>query len=117
MTNNINTKNRNWREHLHEIGYSGILKNMPTILFVTLFALFSIWINHQSESTIRQINKLSVELKELRWKHIDETSQWMFLTKESELAKKANEQGLQVLLNPPQRIELNSENEKTVKNK
>ncbi|MBP6456173.1 MAG: hypothetical protein KA275_05525 [Chitinophagaceae bacterium] len=116
MAKIINNNNRNWREYLHDIGYSGILKNMPTILFVTFFALFSIWINHQSESTIRQINKLSVELKELRWKHIDETSKWMFLTKESELAKKASEQGLQVLLNPPQRIELNNNNEKKIKN-
>jgi hypothetical protein len=89
---------------LQTVGYAGIVRNIPFIFYCAGLALIYITLNHYAENTIRKINETSKQMKELRWKYIDTKSQMMFLTKESELAKKATEQGLEVLKTPPQKI-------------
>jgi len=63
--------------------------------------------NHYAENTIRRLNETANQLKEDRWRYIDEKSQFMFLTKESELEKGATELGLEKTKVPPFKIEIN----------
>ncbi len=103
----------NWKRMLNTVGNEGIVNNMPFILYCSLLGIFYISINHLAENRIRKINDTAKQLKELRWRFIDEKSQIMFLTKESELAKGASVLGLQTTKVPPYKIhvEINNSNE------
>lgn len=104
----------NWKRMLNTVGNEGIVNNMPFILYCSLLGIVYITINHLAENRIRKINDTAKQLKELRWKFIDEKSQIMFLTKESELAKGASVLGLQITKVPPYKIHvekiINNEN-------
>ena len=105
------TKNiSGWQAKLEELGMRGLVKNIPMILVVMLFFILNIFIVHYTENTIRDLNAKSTELKQLRWHYIDQKSKLMYMTKESELAKRAVNQGLDVLSSPPSKIEVNSQN-------
>jgi hypothetical protein len=100
-----------WQKHLEKLGIEGLVKNIPIILVVMGFFILNIFIVHYTENTIRDLNEKSTELKQLRWHYIDQKSKLMYMTKESELAKRAVDQGLDVLLSPPSKIEVNAKNE------
>ncbi len=100
----------NWQATLEEWGMQGLVNNIPLILVVMGFFILNIFVVHYTENTIRDLNKKSVELKQLRWNYIDQKSKLMSMTKESELAKHAVQQGLDVLTSPPSKIELTVEN-------
>lgn len=100
-------KKMKWTDLAETFGYEGIVRNMGILLIVVVFFILNIFISHYAENSIREINKKSVELKQLRWKYIDEKSKLMFMTKESELAKKSAGIGLSVLTSPPSKIEIN----------
>lgn len=102
------TKNiSGWQAKLEELGMEGLVKNIPLIIIVMLFFIANIFIVHYTENTIRDLNVKSTELKQLRWHYIDQKSELMYMTKESELAKRAVNQGLDVLSSPPSKIEIN----------
>lgn len=103
MTKN---KKKNWQNTLEKVGLQGMVNNMPMIFIVMLFFIFNIFISHYTENTIREINRKSDKLKELRWHYVNEKSELMFMSKESELAKRAVNQGLDVLNLPPSKIEV-----------
>jgi hypothetical protein len=89
---------------MQTVGNRGIVKNIPFILYCSFIGLIYITINHLAENTIRKINDTAVQLKEDRWRYIDEKSQIMFLTKESELEKGASALGLEKTKVPPFKI-------------
>jgi hypothetical protein len=62
--------------------------------------------NHFAENTIREINRTAKDLKEYRWKYVDEKTQIMFLTKESQLEKGAVLMGLEKTKVPPYKIQV-----------
>ena len=95
---------------LNTVGNQGIVNNIPFILFCSFLGIIYITINHLAENRIRKINETAKELKELRWKYIDEKSQIMFLTKESELEKGASALGLQKTKVPPYKIHVEVKN-------
>ena len=100
-----------WQKRLENLGIQGLVNNIPLILVVMGFFILNIFIVHYTENTIRDLNKKSVELKQLRWHYIDQKSKLMYMTKESELAKHAVYQGLDVLTSPPSKIEVNPKNQ------
>lgn len=93
-----------WKQLLHQAGNKGIVQNIPFILYCTALSLVYITMNHLAENTIRRINSTAVELKEYRWRHVDERSQLMRMTKESELSDKAKSMGLELTKVPPHKI-------------
>jgi hypothetical protein len=99
-----------WQKRLEDLGMKGLVKNIPLIVVVMLFFILNIFIVHYTENTIRDLNRKSTQLKQLRWHYIDQKSKLMFMTKESELAKHAAQQGLDVLSSPPSKIEVNPQN-------
>jgi hypothetical protein len=107
---NHRSKISGWQKKLEELGMQGLVNNIPLILVVMGFFILNIFIVHYTENTIRDLNKKSAQLKQLRWHYIDEKSKLMYMTKESELAKRAVNQGLDVLTSPPSKIEVNPQN-------
>mgnify|MGYP003603638949 CR=1 FL=1 len=100
----------NWKKIVNNVGQKGIVSNIPIILYIAFLALVYITINHRAENTIRDINKTAKELKELRWKYVDEKTQIMFLTKESQLEQTATSIGIHKTKTPPYKIEIISNN-------
>ena len=84
------------------------LKHLPFILFLTLVAVFYIANGYYADDKIREVNKVSNELKELRSEYISTKSDLMFASKQSEVAKSAEALGLKEPLVPPIKIEVDS---------
>ena len=87
-------------------GNKGIVHNIPFILYCAALGLVYITMNHYAENTIRRINESARELKEDNWRYMDEKSQFMFLTKESQLEIRATTLGLEKTKVPPFKIEI-----------
>jgi len=64
-----------------------VVKLMPFILFLTVLILFYIGNSYYAERTIREINNVKNDLKEKRAEFISTSSELMFRTKQSEVAK------------------------------
>jgi hypothetical protein len=84
------------------------LSHLPFILFLALTAIFYIANGYYADDKIREVNKLSNQLKELRSEYISTKSELMFASKQSEVAKSAEELGLKEPVVPPVKIEVDS---------
>jgi hypothetical protein len=82
------------------------LKQVPFMMFITGITLLYIANSYYAEKKIRHISKVTNELKELRSEYITSMSKLMFVSKQSEVAKTAEEMGLQIKesTNPPGKI-------------
>lgn len=103
---NLLSRIPDWKLMLNVVGRKGIVSNIPFILYCSLLSIVYITLNHFAENTIRDINKTAKQLKELRWKYVDEKTQIMFLTKESQLEKGVASMGLEKTKVPPQKIQV-----------
>lgn len=84
------------------------LQHLPFILFLALIAVFYIANGYYADDKIREVNKVSNQLKELRSEYISTKSELMFASKQSEVAKSALELGLTEPVVPPIKIEVDS---------
>ena len=82
-------------------GYRWIVKNIPFFLFLSALAIVYIANGHYADNTVRSINKLNRELKELQYEYKTLKSEVMFRSKQSELAKSVETLGLKELVVPP----------------
>src|SRR5215213_1126824 len=89
---------RDWRRLLN---YQWIVKNIPFFLFLAVLAVIYIYNGHYADKTIRNISKVSRELKELQYEYKTLKSEVMFRSKQSELAKAVEPLGLKELMRPP----------------
>ncbi len=83
-----------------------IAKNIPFFLFLTFLAVLYIANGHYGDKTIRKINKVSRDLKELQYEYKTLKADVMFRSKESELVKAVAPLGLKTLEEPPVRIKM-----------
>ncbi len=84
------------------------LKNLPYIIFLAFVAIFYIANGYYADGKIREVNKISNELKELRTEYISTKSELMFASKQSEVAKAAEKIGLKESVVPPYKIKVDS---------
>lgn len=89
------------RERKRIFSYRWIVKNIPFFLFLSALAVIYIYNGHYADKTIRNINKVSKELKELQYEYKTLKSEVMFRSKQSELAKAVEPLGLKELVVPP----------------
>src|ERR1700738_3581583 len=89
---------RDWKRIF---SYKWVVKHLPFFLFLTALAVIYIYNGHYAEKTIRNINKVSIELKELQYEYKTLKSEVMFRSKQSELAKAVAPLGLKELTVPP----------------
>ncbi len=85
-----------------------LVKNIPFFLYISVLAVLYIYNGHHAEKTIKDINKTSKELKELQYEYKMVRSDWMFLTKQSEVVKQVEPFGIKEILEPPTKLELDS---------
>jgi hypothetical protein len=95
---------KSWPQLINYIGQRGIVNNLKFIGYCVVLVLLYITIVHRKENQLRNITKASKQLKEMGWEYKSVKSKLMFLTKESELAKSAEKQGLMMNVEVPKRI-------------
>lgn len=80
------------------------VKYIPHVLFVTFLGVFYIGNTHYAEKTIRQIETIEVEVEDLRADFTSLKADYMFSSKQSEVAKKVKQIGLEESKTPPYKI-------------
>lgn len=81
---------------------------IPFILFLGVIAIFYIANGYYADDKIREVNKTSNEIKELRTEYISSKSDLMFVSKQSEIAKRVEKLGLKEPVVAPMKIEIDS---------
>lgn len=79
-------------------------KYIPHTLFLTAIGIFYIGNNHWAEKTIRKIDKTRIEVEEYRADYTSLKADYMFASKQSEVARKVNKIGLKESHTPPNKI-------------
>ena len=92
---------RRRRQRKRLFGYRWIVKNIPFFLFLSALAIVYIYNGHYADNTVRNINKVNRELKELQFEYKTLKSEVMFRSKQSELSKSVEPFGLKELTVPP----------------
>ena len=77
---------------------------LPFIVFIGFLTMLYIGNRHLAEKSIREINKLSKEVKELSWDFKTIKADLMLKSTQSEVAKKVDTLGLKEPVTPPMKI-------------
>ena len=83
------------------ISQAWLVKNVPFFLFLSALAVFYIYNGHHAEKSIKDINRTSRELKDLQYEFKMVRSEWMFMTKQSEVVEAVRPLGLNEIVAPP----------------
>lgn len=81
-------------------------KNLPFAAFVALLGLLYISNRHMAERTVRAIDGLGRDVKELSWDYKSLSAELMKLTTQTEIAKRADTLGLKERTEPPIKLEV-----------
>jgi cell division protein FtsL len=79
-------------------------KQLPFLIYLCVLVMLFIYNSHRSEKIIRDTDKLTKEVKDLRSEYISELSELMSESKQSAVAKKLQPFGIKELKNPPSKI-------------
>lgn len=82
------------------------IRFMPQILFITLLSVIYIGNRHLAEKKIRNITELETEVNDLRADYTTLKADYMFASKQSEVAKQAKRIGLESTEVPPFKVKL-----------
>jgi len=94
--------------NLDQLFEQGIpLEYVPKILFVTVLVIVYIANGHYAERNARKVEKMKQEVEDLRADYITKKSEYMYQSKQSEVAKKAEAMGIFESETPPTKIVLN----------
>ncbi|MVZ61282.1 FtsL-like putative cell division protein [Sphingobacterium humi] len=83
-----------------------VAKNLPFVAFLALLGLLYISNRHLAENTVRRIDRLGKEVKELSWDYKSLNAELMKLTTQTEIAKRADTLGLKERTEPPIKIQV-----------
>ena len=83
---------------------------LPFIIFIALLCMVYIGNRHLAEKNVREIDKLNREVKELSWDYKTLKADLMLKSTQTEVAKQVDTIGLKELVEPPQKILIESEN-------
>jgi hypothetical protein len=89
-------------ENYFEEGFP--VKHLPKMIFVMVLGLLYISNTHYAEKTVRKINDVQVEVEDLRADYTTMKADLMFVSKQSEVARKVSPYGLKETLRPPYKI-------------
>lgn len=81
-----------------------VILQIPFILFLTMFGLIYIANGYYAEKSIREISRITSELKELKSEFITNKSELMFMSNQSQVAHAAATLGLKESVTPPKKI-------------
>jgi cell division protein FtsL len=80
------------------------VKLVPPILYAALVALIYIWSNHRADNLIREIDKAQQEVEDIRADVTTLEAELMLSSKQSEVAKRVETQGIFEINEPPIKI-------------
>ncbi|KGE15540.1 FtsL-like putative cell division protein [Sphingobacterium deserti] len=83
-----------------------VAKNLPFAAFIALLGLVYISNRHLAERTVRSIDRLGRDVKELSWDYKSLSAELMKLTTQTEIAKRADTLGLRERTEPPIKLEV-----------
>jgi len=81
-----------------------VVNSLPYIFFLTFLGILYIANGYHAEKTVRQLNKVSNELKELRSEYITLKSDLNFQSKQSQVAQAIAKHGIKESIIPPSKI-------------
>ena len=79
-------------------------KALPFVLYVALLGMIYIGNRHLAEKNIRDIDKLTKEVKELSWDYKSTKADLAFKSTLTEVEKRADTLGIKTSMQPPQKI-------------
>jgi len=82
----------------------GAIASLPFVFFITFICLCYIGNGYYAEDTVRDINALGAELKELKTEYIITKTDLMFNSKQSQVAKALEYSGVKESVVPPKKI-------------
>lgn len=85
-------------------GKGDMAKLMPFVFFLAGLALIYIYNSHQAIKVVRKIDDLNKEIKEYRAEYISVKSDFMYKSKQSQVAKRLEGTGLKELTKPPVKL-------------
>ncbi|HTN35905.1 MAG TPA: FtsL-like putative cell division protein [Arachidicoccus sp.] len=88
------------------VRYDWITKNIGFFLFLAMLTVLYIANGHWADKTIRDISRTSQEIKDLQFEYKTLKSELMYQTRETELVKAVEEEGLKISETPPVHIKL-----------
>ena len=77
---------------------------LPFVLFMALLGMIYIGNRHLAEKNIRDIDKITKEVKELNWDYKTTKADLAFKSTLTEVAKRADTLGIKISVQPPQKI-------------
>lgn len=77
---------------------------LPFVFFVAFLGMIYIANRHQAEKTVRAIDKVSKEVKELTWDYKTTKAEFAFMSTLTEVAKQVDTLGIKESVEPPQKI-------------
>lgn len=88
----------NWKKWLN---YQSIVRQVPFLFFLAFLAVVYIYNGHLANKTIKKIDAMAKEVKELQWEYKSLKSEVMFRSKPSQLSKALLPLGLSELNETP----------------
>lgn len=86
--------------------YEWIVKNISFFLFLSVLTVLYIANGHMADRTIRRINTINTELKELQYQYKTLKSEVMFKMEEAQIVKAVEPLGLKISKEMPTRIQI-----------
>lgn len=77
---------------------------LPFFLFLTLIAVFLIFNSYYAEKRARKLESLRIEIVELRVRYITTKSELMYISNQSEIARRLRNQGFVESTVPPRQV-------------
>jgi hypothetical protein len=93
-----------WLTNRLELGDKLPTETLKRIIWVGFLGIFYIYVQHSYEGYIKKIDKARIDMEEKRAAYISQKSRYMFASKQSEIAKKLTEDGLEENITPPTKI-------------
>ncbi|MBA4850581.1 FtsL-like putative cell division protein [Emticicia sp. BO119] len=93
-----------WISNRFNLGDSLPTETLKRIVWLGILCIFYIYMQHSYEAFIKKIEKSRSDMEEKRAEYISQKSRYMFASKQSEIAKKLTDKGLEENITPPNKI-------------
>ena len=80
------------------------VRHLPKVAFAVLLGVVYVWNTHYAERALRKIDKLETEVEDLRADVTTMEADYMYSSKQSEVAKRVKDLGLEESKEPPYKI-------------
>lgn len=93
-----------WQAFTKKFSSEKATSALPFILFLALLGMLYIGNMHLAEKSIRDIDRMSKEVKELTWDYKTAKAELAYKSTLTEIAKRVDTLGIKESLEPPQRL-------------